>query len=192
MSNLFYFYFYYFIWSRGNDGLTEISLSKRNGMNNDFSAYWTSLPIRIFFTYKHPAKKSYAPIKTFFKQAAHFYVVTIIWNLSVFRTELQLDVEHMYTIYWIFATWRRDRSATWHVGWGLLILVTTLPSLWALHLAKLKIRYIWFVTWRLNRCSMWLCLWGSFILSHHHAKFEIDRPCESGDIMSFICHVTTW
>ena len=29
------------------------------------------------------------------------------------------------------------------------------------------------------------------ILSHHPAKFGVHRPCESGDITFFICHVTS-
>ena len=32
---------------------------------------------------------------------------------------------------------------------------------------------------------------GSPVLSHKLAKFRIHRPCESGDITFFICHVTT-
>ena len=32
---------------------------------------------------------------------------------------------------------------------------------------------------------------GSLVLSHELAKFRIHRPCESGDITFFICHVTT-
>ena len=86
------------------------------------------------------------------------------------------------------AAWLR----TWHVAWGLLILtVTTLLSLWALDLAKMKIKYFWFVTCPLDRCFTWLCGWGLFILIHHPAKFGVHRPCESGDITSLICHVTT-
>ena len=29
------------------------------------------------------------------------------------------------------------------------------------------------------------------MLSHHPVKFGVQRPCEIGDIMFFICHVTT-
>ena len=84
-------------------------------------------------------------------------------------------------------------SRTWHVAWGLLILTfTTLLSLWALNLVKVKIKYFWFVTWPLDRCFTWLCGRGLFILSHHPAKFGIHRLCESGDITSLISHVTTW
>ena len=83
-------------------------------------------------------------------------------------------------------------SRTWHVVWGLLILTfTTLLSLWALNLVKVKIKYFWFVTWPLDRCFTWLCGWGPFVLSHHPAKFGVHRPRESGDITSLICHVTT-
>ena len=32
---------------------------------------------------------------------------------------------------------------------------------------------------------------GFLVLSHELAKFRIHRPCESGDITFFICHVTT-
>ena len=32
---------------------------------------------------------------------------------------------------------------------------------------------------------------GSLVLSHELAKFRIHRPCESGDITFFICHLTT-
>ena len=84
-------------------------------------------------------------------------------------------------------------SRTWHVGWGLLILiVTTLLSLWVLRLVKVKIKYFWFVTWPLDSFVTWLCGWGPFIPSHHPAKFGIiHRPCKSRDIASLICHVTT-
>ena len=121
-----------------------------------------------------------------------FSAVIIIWNLFDFRRELQLEVEQIYTTYyWIVATWRRDRGVTWHVGWGLLILVTPLLSLWALRLVKVKIKYFWFVTCPLDQSVTWLCGWCPFILSHHPAKFEIHRPWESWDITSLICHVTT-
>ena len=98
----------------------------------------------------------------------------------------------MYTTYyWIVVTWWRDQGVTWHVGWGLLILVTTLLRLSALHLEKVKIKCFWFVTWPLDWSVTWLCGWGPFILSHHPAKFGIHRPCESRDITSLIYHVTT-
>ena len=32
---------------------------------------------------------------------------------------------------------------------------------------------------------------GSLVLSHELGKFSIHRPCESGGIKFFICHVTT-
>ena len=32
---------------------------------------------------------------------------------------------------------------------------------------------------------------GFLILSHQQAKLGVHRPCEAGDITSFICHVTT-
>ena len=32
---------------------------------------------------------------------------------------------------------------------------------------------------------------GSLVLIHELAKFRIHRPCESGDITFFICHVIT-
>ena len=119
-------------------------------------------------------------------------VVIIIWNLSVLRRKLQLEVEQIYNIYWIVVTWQRYRGVKWHVGWGLLILVTTLLSLQALRLVKVKMKYFLFFTWPLDWCVTWLCGWGPFILSHHPAKFGVHRPCESGDITSLICHVTTW
>ena len=43
--------------------------------------------------------------------------------------------------------------------------------------------------WPLDWSVMWLCGWGPFILSHNSTTFEIHRPCESGYITSFICHV---
>ena len=95
------------------------------------------------------------------------------------------------TYYWIVVTWRRDQGITWHVGWGLLILVTILLSQSALHLVKVKMKYFWFFTWPLDRSAPWLYGWGPFILSHHPAKFGSHRPCESGDITSLIYHVTT-
>ena len=104
----------------------------------------------------------------------------------------QLEVEQMYTTYWIVVTWRRDWGVTWHVGWGLLILVTTGLSLWALRLLKVKVKYFLFVTWPLDRSITWLCRWGPFTISHYSAKFGIHRAWESGDIMPLICHVTKW
>ena len=99
----------------------------------------------------------------------------------------------MYTTYyWTVVTWRRDRGITWHVGWGLLILVTTLLSLCVLHLVKVRMKYFWFVTWPLDRSVTWLCGWGPITLSYHSVKFVVHRPWESGDIRSLICHVTTW
>ena len=121
-----------------------------------------------------------------------FSVVIIIWNLYVFRRELQLEVEQMYTTYELVVTWRRDRGGTWHIGWSLLILVTILWSLRTLYLVKVKTKYFWFVTWTQNWSVTWLCAWISIILNHHPAKFGVHRPCESGDINFLICHVTTW
>ena len=99
----------------------------------------------------------------------------------------------MYTTYyWIVVTWWRGQSVTWHVGWGLLILVTTSISLWALRLVKVKMEFFSSVTWPLDRSVTWLCGWDHFILSHHPAKFGIHRSWESEDITSLICHVTKW
>ena len=120
-----------------------------------------------------------------------FSVVLIIWNLSVFRRELQLKVGQMCTAYCIFVTWQCNRVVTWHVGWGLLILVTTLLSLWALRLVKAKIEYFWFVMWQHHRSVTWLFGWVFVILRYHPTKFGVHKPCESGDITFFICHVNT-
>ena len=68
--------------------------------------------------------------------------------------------------------------------------ITTLLSLWALRLVTEKIKYFWFVTWPLSQNIRWLCGWGPLILSHYPVKLGIHRPCESGDITFFICHVT--
>ena len=98
----------------------------------------------------------------------------------------------MYTTYWKVVMWRRDWGVTRYVGWGILILVTTLLSLWALRLVKVKLKYFWFATWPLDRSVTWLCGWGLLTLSHHSAKFGFHRPWERGDITSLICPVTTW
>ena len=106
---------------------------------------------------------------------------------------LQLEVKQIYTTYyWIVVMWQHDRGVTWHVGWGLLILVTTLRSLCALFLVKVTMKYVWFVTWPLDKSVTWLCRWDHVVLSHHPAKSGMNRTWESGDITFFICHVTTW
>ena len=122
-------------------------------------------------------------------------------------------MEQMYTSYWIVVTWWRDWVITWHVGWGLLILVTTRLSFWALFLVKVKIKYFWFFTWRCGWASLilnhhpakrynvfylsrghkidvysWLFRWGLFILSQHPAKFGVHRSCETGN-MAFVISV---
>ena len=126
-------------------------------------------------------------------QTAHFQCCHNYLKCIFFRKELELEVEQMCTTYyWIDIIWQHDQGITWHVGWGLLILVTTLLSLWALGLVKVRIKYFWFVTWSLDQTVTWLFWWGPFILSHHPAKFGIHRPWESGDITSLICHMTTW
>ena len=100
-------------------------------------------------------------------------------------------MEQLWTTYYgTDITWWHDQGVTWHVGWGLLILVTPLLNLWTLRLVKVTTKYFWFVTWSLDWSVTWLCGWGSFILSHHPAKFGIHRPCESGDITSLIYHMT--
>ena len=91
----------------------------------------------------------------------------------------------LYDTYRIVVAWWRDR------GHLLILTVITLLSLWALNRVKVKIKYFWLVTWPLDRCFTWHCGWGLFILSHHPVKFGVHRPCESGDIMSLICPVTT-
>ena len=161
---------------KGDDALTEMS---------PFEVRF------LLFPYKHPATIS--RLKLSLCKLHIFSIVIIIWNRFGFRRELQLEVEQMYTTYyWIIVTWLRDRGVTWHVGWVILILVTTLLSLWALPLVKIKIKYFWFITWPLDRSVTWLCGWGPFILNHDPGKFGIHWPWESGDITSLICHVTTW
>ena len=90
----------------------------------------------------------------------------------------------MYTTYLIIVTWRSNRGGTWHVVWGLLILVTVLLSLWISCLVELKAKYFWFVTWPHNWSVMWLCGWIPLILSHPPLY-------ESRNITFFICLVTT-
>ena len=93
----------------------------------------------------------------------------------------------MYTTYWIFLRRRCHRVGTWHVGWGLLILVTILLKLWTLCLVKIKTKNFWFVAWPHNWSVTWHCGWGSFILSHHPAKFGVHMLRENGNIMlSFV------
>ena len=64
-------------------------------------------------------------------------------------------------------------------------------SLGSTGLEKVEINRVWPVRWQRDQCVTWLCGWGSLILTHHPAKFGVHKPCESGDITSFICHVTT-
>ena len=132
-------------------------------------------------------------MKTFLMQAArlqcyHNHLKTLCFFQ---KREPQLEVEQMDTTYWIVAMWQSDWGITWHIGWSLLILVTTLLSLWALHFVKVKMKYFEFVTWPLDRCVTWLCGWGLFILSYHPVTFGIHRPCESGNITPLTCRVTT-
>ena len=58
-------------------------------------------------------------------------------------------------------------------------------------LVNVEIKRFWLDTWPRDRWVMWLCRWGPLILSHHPLKFGVHRPCESGNITFFICHVTT-
>ena len=95
--------------------------------------------------------------------------VMIIWNLSVLKREIWLEVEQIYTTYWIAVTCQSDRGITWHVGLGPLILVTTLLILWAFYLVKKKIKYFWSVAWPHNWSVTWLCGWRRLVLSHHPA-----------------------
>ena len=67
---------------------------------------------------------------------------------------------------------------------------TTLQCLGSVGLVKVEIQRFLFVTWPRGRCFTWLCRWDSIILSHYPGKFGVHRPCESGDITFFICHVT--
>ena len=81
-------------------------------------------------------------------------------------------------------------SRTWHVAWGLLILiVTTLLSLWVLRFVKVKIKYFWFATWPLYSFVTWLCGWDSLILSHHPAKFGVHRPYGTGN--NGVCNISS-
>ena len=74
------------------------------------------------------------------------------------------------------------------LGGVFLILVTTLLSLWALHLVKVKVKYFWFYRWPLDWSVTWLCGWGPSTLSH--PRFGVHKPCWSVDTTFFICHVT--
>ena len=58
-------------------------------------------------------------------------------------------------------------------------------------LVNVEIKRFWLDTWPRDRWVMWLCRWGPLIPSHHPLKFGVHRPCESGNITFFICHVTT-
>ena len=109
-----------------------------------------------------------------------FSVVIIIWCLSVFRRELQLEVKQIYAICWVFV-------AHYMFGGGLPILVTILLNLWTLCLVKVKTKYFWFVTWSHNWSVTWLYEWVS--RSYHLANFGVHTPYEN--IMLFICQVTT-
>ena len=91
----------------------------------------------------------------------------MIWNLSVLKRELQLEVEQIYTTYWRAVTCQSDRVVTWHVGLGSLILVTTLLILWPFYLVKKKIKYFWSAAWPHNWSVTWLCGWRHLALSHH-------------------------
>ena len=60
-----------------------------------------------------------------------------------------------------------------------------------MNFVNVDIKRFWFFTWPRDWCITWLCGWGPLNLSHQPAKFGVHRPCESGDITFFICHVTT-
>ena len=57
-------------------------------------------------------------------------------------------------------------------------------------LVNVEIKRFRLDTWLRDRCVTWHCRWGLLILSHHPAKFGIHRPCESGNVTFFTCHVT--
>ena len=153
-----------------------------------YSAYWFP---HIFFHIITQLESNTPPSELPLYKLHIFGVVIIIWNLSFLRRQFQLEVEQMFTTYWIVITWRLDWGGTWHAELGLIILVTMLLGLLILWLVKVKIKYFWFDTCVHNWSVTWLCGWGSLILSHHPAKFGVHRLCESGDITFFICHVTT-
>ena len=67
---------------------------------------------------------------------------------------------------------------------------TTLQRLGSVGLVKVEIYCFWFATWPRDRCVTRFCKWDPIILSHYPAQFGVHRPCESGDITFFICHVT--
>ena len=86
-------------------------------------------------------------------------------------------------------TWPRDRRD--FVGEVLSSWVTTQLSLGSIGLVKVEVQRFLFVTWPRTWCVTWLRRWGPLILSHHPAKFEVHRPCQSEDITFFVCHVTS-
>ena len=123
--------------------LPRSHFTKQNGMNKNQYKHFRkpvetkNMQMRM---YQFKLTKNFFHIRYFFhinnQQLCHhkknslcklhiFSVVIIIWNLFIFRRELQLEVEQMYTTYWIVVTWRRDWGVIWHVGSSLLILVTT-------------------------------------------------------------------
>ena len=117
-------------------------------------------------------------------QATILNVFIIIWNLSVFKRELQLEVDQTYTTYWIVVAWRDDRRhMTCWVG----------SSHSSHHPAKfVDLVPCDHVTARLKCQSVtWLCGWGFLSLIHHPAKFGVHTSYESGNITLFICQVTT-
>ena len=61
-----------------------------------------------------------------------------------------------------------------------------------MNLVNVDIKRFWFVTWPHDWYVTWPWAWGPLILSPQPAKFGTHRPCESGDITFFICHVATW
>ena len=60
-----------------------------------------------------------------------------------------------------------------------------------MNLVNVDIKRFWFVTWPHDWCVTWPCEWGLLILSPQPANFVTHRPCESGSITLFICHVAT-
>ena len=142
-----------------------------------FHLWWKEKLVKhqeVSKSYKKDCRREYVTLKTSFIQptrcqCCHNHLKSICFKEGA-STRSWTNVHYLLDSCHVM-TWSKCHMT---FGWGLLILVTTLISLWALRPVKVKKKYFWFATWPHHQIVTWICGWGSLIINLGY------------------CHVTTW
>ena len=137
---------------------------------------------------------------------AHLNTLSSRWHFCVYFWQAQAFrciswLRDFFNIWLSILFWQRRIEISWYLNYLISFsanlyrnnhrITSILLSLGSIGVDKVEIYRLSFVKWPRGLYATWLYEWDSLTVSHHPAKFGVHRPCESGDITSLICHVTT-